>query len=195
VDPDHLHEALEVQLKECLHRIVTLQSPEYEFRQTAEGYRPALGGRAAAKVESNGVNGMITGRFLDYLRQPYLESQIPGYFSDTEHENLKVLTAGSVTYELADNAFPILIDRLARSFDVVLLDCPPVAITSPTNLLSECADGVLMVVKAEGYDVRIIQQARDQLIKAGANIIGVILNHVNVSQDKAMSYYYGAYRL
>jgi hypothetical protein len=43
--------------------------------------------------------------------------------------------------------------------------------------------------------VGILQQARDQLINSGANILGVILNHVNVSQDKALSYYYGAYRM
>jgi hypothetical protein len=194
VKPADLHDALQSQLKDCLHRVVTLQSPEYEFRESAEAPRPTFG-RPAAGAESNGGSNGISSRFIDYVRQPFLSGQVPTYLSDTDHDNLKVLTAGSVPYELADAAFPVLIDRLSRSFDIVLLDCPPVAMTSPTNVLSECADGVLMVVKAEGYEVRIIQQARDQLLKAGANILGVILNQVNVGQDKALSYYYGAYRL
>jgi len=51
-----------------------------------------------------------------------------------------------------------------------------------------------LVVKAEGFDLRIVQQAKDQLVKSGANLIGVVLNQVDVRHDETLSYYYGAYR-
>lgn len=185
--------ALQLQLRETLHKIVTLSQPKYEFLDASVVQMPALSGRINQRIDSNGINGVMTGRLLDHLKQPYLTSQIPTYLSDTGADGLKALTHGSVSYELGDIGFELLIDRLARSYDVVIMDCPPVALTSPTGILARIADGVLLVVQAEGYDVRIVQQAKDQLLKSGAHVLGVVLNRVNLKQDKTLSYYYGAY--
>jgi len=54
-------------------------------------------------------------------------------------------------------------------------------------------DGVIMVVKAEGYDVQIIQRAKEQLTKNGAQILGAILTQVQVDLADPLYYYYGAY--
>ena len=54
-------------------------------------------------------------------------------------------------------------------------------------------DGVLMVVKAEGYDVQIIQRAKEQLEKNGSQILGAILTQVRVDLADPLYYYYGAY--
>ena len=44
-------------------------------------------------------------------------------------------------------------------------------VTSPTGALTSVAHGVLLVVKAEGYDLRIVQQAKEQLTKSGAKLL------------------------
>src|SRR2546426_5054874 len=185
--------ALETQLRDCLHRLVTLQRPTYAFAETAQAYVP---NPAARQIDGDGsaIDAFITGRFGEYLKHPFLSSQIPSYFTDSGMDNLKILTSGTVTYDLADRPFAILSERLARAYDVVLMDCAPVAVTSPTGALTTVADGVLLVVKAEGFDLRIVQGARDQLIKSGANLLGVILNQVDVRHDETLAYYYGAYR-
>ncbi len=185
--------ALQLQLRETLHKIVTLSQPRYDFQDSVRGPLPSLSGRTHQRVDSNGINGVITGRLLDHLKQPYLSSRIPSYLSETGAEGLKALTHGTVSYDLGDTAFDLLIDRLATSYDAVLMDCPPVALTSPTGILARLADGVILVVQAEGYDVRIVQQAKDQLLKSGARVLGVVLNRVDLKQDKTLSYYYGAY--
>jgi MinD-like ATPase involved in chromosome partitioning or flagellar assembly len=193
-EPADIETALQGQLKESFHKMITLQSPKFEFNETAQAFQPALSGRPTTRLEISGINHFLNSRFVEHLKQPYLSSQVGTYLTATDIDNLKVLTRGSVPYDLDDTGFELLIDRLARSFDVVLLDCPPVALTSPTNLLTTIANGVLLVVQAEGYDVRIVQRAKEQLVKSGANLLGVVLNRVDLRQDKSLSYYYGAYQ-
>ncbi len=188
-----LDAALETQLRDCLHRIVTLQRPTYHFAETAQAYLP---NPAAWQGDDDGssIDTFINGRFGEYLKHPFLSSQIPSYLTDTGMDNLKILTTGTVTFDLADRPFAILAERLSRSYDVILMDCAPVAVTSPTGALTSVAHGVLLVVKAEGYDLRIVQQAKEQLTRSGANLLGVVLNQVDIRHDETLSYYYGAYR-
>lgn len=192
-EPADIDVALHAQLKESLHKMVTLQGPRFEFQETAQGFLPALAGRPTTHVEVDGIGRFMGGRLMEQLKQPFLNGRVAGYLTDTDTERLKLLTRGSVPYDLDDPAFELVIDRLARSFDVVLLDCPPVALATPTRLLSTVANGVLLVVQAEGYDVRIVQRAKSQIVKSGANLLGVVLNRVDLRQDKALSYYYGSY--
>jgi len=172
---------------------VTMQRPTYHFAETAQAYLPGPSSRQGEE-ESSSIDAFITGRFGEYLKHPFLSSQIPSYFTETGMDNLKILTSGTVTFDLADRPFAILAERLSRAYDVVLMDCAPVAVTSPTGALTSVAHGVLLVVKAEGYDLRIVQQAKEQLTRSGANIIGVVLNQVDVRHDETLAYYYGAYR-
>jgi len=188
-----LDAALETQLRECLHRLLTLQRPSYQFAETALAYLPHAAFRESDE-DGSAIDAFINGRFGEYLKHPFLSSQIPSYFTDTGMDNLKILTSGTVTFDLADRPFAILAERLSRAYDVVLMDCAPVAVTSPTGALTSVAHGVLLVVKAEGFDLRIVQQAKEQLVKSGANLLGVVLNQVDVRHDETLSYYYGAYR-
>jgi len=189
-----LDSVLETQLRDCLHRIVTLQRPSYRFDEAVTSPLSNGGTRLPESEDGSSIDAFITGRFGEYLKHPFMASQIPSYFTDTGMDNLRILTSGTVTFDLADRPFAILADRLGRAFDVVLMDCAPVALTSPTGALTTVAQGVLLVVKAEGFDLRIVQQAKDQLVKSGANLIGVVLNQVDVRHDETLSYYYGAYR-
>jgi MinD-like ATPase involved in chromosome partitioning or flagellar assembly len=185
--------ALEQQLKDSLHRIVTLQRPRYDFSEAGHAYLPTAT-KQQEHDDGTAIDAFVTGRLSEYLKHPFLASQIPSYFTDTGMDNLKLLTSGTVRFDVSDRPFAILSDRLARNFDVVLLDTPPVALTSPTGSLTSVAHGVLLVVKAEGYDLRIVQQAKEQLIKSGAHLLGVVLNQVDVRHDESLTYYYGAYK-
>ena len=49
------------------------------------------------------------------------------------------------------------------------MDTPPIAATSPTAGLSTQAQGVIFVVKADGYDLKIIRQAKEQLERPAAS--------------------------
>jgi Mrp family chromosome partitioning ATPase len=109
--------------------------------------------------------------------------------------NLKILTCGERATDLySPEPFVAVIDRLAKCFDAVLIDAAPVAFDTSTSLLAPAIDGVLLVVKADGFDVGVIQRAKDQLQRSGANLLGVALNQVDLPREAAFPYYQGSSR-
>ncbi|TMQ57779.1 MAG: hypothetical protein E6K76_09625 [Candidatus Eisenbacteria bacterium] len=198
LETGELDAALELQLKNRLHRILTLRQPRYSFAETVEAYLPASSGRLLAKADGTGIDRFVLGMVGDYLKHPYLSSQVPSYLKDTPIENLKVLTCGGPAFDLRDSYFSVpftmVIDRLAKSYDVVLIDSAPVAFDSPTGSLAPTVDGVLLVVGADGLQVSVIQKAKEQLQRSGANLLGVVLNRVDLLKDEAAHYYHSAYR-
>ena len=119
------------------------------------------------------------------------------FLRDTDRENLKVLVSGLKVTNFRERspaaAFKGLLNHLSAMFDVVIIDSPPVAVASPAEVLGRIVDGVLLVVKAEGYDVQIIQRAKEELIKNGSQILGAILTQAKVDLADPLYYYYGAY--
>jgi Mrp family chromosome partitioning ATPase len=210
VNREDLSAVLTTQIRESLRRLLALRRPECRFTESADAWLPATSGQHAEAPEApdpehgagSGLNGLMGERVLDrladYLKRPFLTNQIPGYLQDTELGNLKVLTCGSVPYNLLEEQsfrpFTNLLERLGRVFDVVLLDSPPVAHASPAEALAGMADGTLLVVKADGYDIQIVQQAKAQLERSRAQFIGVVLNHLDVRHADPLLYYYGAYQ-
>jgi Mrp family chromosome partitioning ATPase len=191
---EDIDQALREQVGQRIRRLIAFQRPECRFAELAEKHLPASGGRTNATAEGDGLDGLMSGRLRDYLRDPFLSSQLPSYFSDTPQPNLKVLTAGTRSCDLLAarfaTPFQLLMNRLSRAFDLVLIDAPPVSLTTAAGTLAANVDGVLMVVKADGADVESIRRAIEQLRRAGAHLLGVVLNQVDLSRDMKLSPYY-----
>ena len=198
VDRETLAAMLTCQIRESLRCLVALRRPECSFTETAEAWLPATAGQHAEAPNADALSDDVLEKLARYLKRPFLTNQIPSFLQDTPHEKLKVLTSGTVPYSLIDEQFaqPFqrLLHRLARTFDVVLVDSPPVAMASPAEMLAGLADGVIMVVKAEGYDVRIIQQAKAQLERSSPHFVGVVLNQLDMRHADPLLHYYGAYQ-
>jgi Mrp family chromosome partitioning ATPase len=194
ITAEDIETALHEQAGQRIRRLIGFQRPECRFSELAEQHLPASGGRQPAVAEADGIDGWMSGRLRDYLRDPFLSSQVPSYFSDTPQPNLKVLTAGTRSCDLLaprfHTAFQLLMNRLSRTFDMVLIDAPPVSLTTAAGNLASNADGVLLVVKADGAEVDGIRRAVEQLRRAGANILGVVLNQVDLTRDMSLSPYY-----
>lgn len=197
VDREALSATLTQQIRESLRRLVSLRRPQCTFTETAEAYLPATSGQHAEAPLNDMVGDRVLDKLADYLKRPFLTNQIPSYLQDTAIPNLKVLTSGSSPYSLLDDKyaqpFARLLDRLSRIFDVVLLDAPPVALSSPAEIIAGLVQGTLLVVKADGYDVQIVQQAKLQLEHSNANFLGVVLNQLDMRHADPQLYYYGAY--
>jgi Mrp family chromosome partitioning ATPase len=193
---EEIHLLLRTQATERLRRILTLRQPECSFMEAADGY---VSGQPAGRVngESAGIDAYVGQRMRDYFKRPYLASKITGYLKDTELTNLKVLPSGGIPYDLIDSGagscFTLLLNQLAKTFDVVLVDAPPVAVASPAEAVAEMVDGTLLIVKSDGYDVQIVQRAKSQLEKRGAHLLGVVLNQVDLRQADPVLHYYYAY--
>jgi len=193
-----LDTVLQSQFKARLHRILTMRQPEYRFSEMVEAYLPAAASSTVNDSNGSGIDRFVVEMAGDHLKQPYLASQVPGYLKDTALENLKVLTCGERTCDLSDahygSPFTMVVDRLAKRFDVVLVDSPPVAFDSATASLARSVDGTLLVVKANDLNVGVIQQAKEHLVRSGAELLGVVLNQVELFKDEALPYYHGARR-
>ncbi|HVP15730.1 MAG TPA: DUF4388 domain-containing protein [Terriglobales bacterium] len=178
-----LAEALREQAGHRLARLIALRRPDCRFIELAEPYLPAAAGRTNAVLDDHGVDRLVRVGLRHYLRDPYLASQVPVYLLDSGLPNLKLLPA-TRSFDLFAprhaRAFGLLLERLGRIFDIVLVDAPPISMPGPTAALSTLVDGVLLVVKADGTDAEGIRAAADDLRRAGANLLGVVLNQAEV---------------
>jgi len=78
-------------------------------------------------------------------------------------------------------------------YDYVLIDSPPVMAVSDALLLSTMVDGVVMVIGGRGTPRDTVRHACARLRHAQANILGTMINRVNMKNNGYAANYYGSY--
>lgn len=110
------------------------------------------------------------------------------------NKNLVVLTSGKIppnpSEMLSSNTMENLLETIKNSFDYIVIDTPPVQAVTDSQILSTKADGTILVVRAEKTKKNSVDNAVNLLKKVNANIIGTVLNGVDISRNKYY-YYYG----
>lgn len=76
--------------------------------------------------------------------------------------------------------------RLGESAEWIILDTPPLLSSPLSQALAPSVDGVVLVIEAERTRAAIAEAARDALISAGANVLGVVLNKRRYHVPKAI---------
>jgi capsular exopolysaccharide synthesis family protein len=115
---------------------------------------------------------------------------------------LNVLTSGPVPPNpaelLGSQKMRDLIGGLARTFDRIIIDSPPLVPVTDATLLATLCDGVVLVVKESQTTRQLAITARTRLAEAKARVLGVVLNDVDLSKDGNHYYpnyeYYGKER-
>ncbi|MDI6822996.1 MAG: CpsD/CapB family tyrosine-protein kinase [Bacillota bacterium] len=79
---------------------------------------------------------------------------------------------------------------LAGEYQCVLIDSPPLVAVADSVILSTQVEGVLVVVKAGVTRTDLLRESRALLEKAGARILGAILNEVRHAPRDYRYYYY-----
>ena len=97
---------------------------------------------------------------------------------------------------LSGDRMRMLMDTLARQYDLVIIDSPPVNILADASMLAAFASYTLFVVRWGRSTRSSLQAAVQQLRRAGATIGGVILGRVDLRRHSAygyrdQAYYYG----
>lgn len=110
------------------------------------------------------------------------------------NKDLVLLTSGKIppnpSEMLSSKTMGKLLESLKDTFDYIILDTPPVQAVTDSQILSTKSDGTILVVRAERTKKESVQNAINLLKKVNANIIGTVLNGIDVSRNKYY-YYYG----
>jgi capsular exopolysaccharide synthesis family protein len=109
---------------------------------------------------------------------------------------LKVAPTGPIPSNpseiLGSNRFAHLVEAARKEFDYVLIDSPPVGLVPDPVILATQADGVLLVLDAQGTRKDALRKAIRSLKSVGANVLGTVMN--NAEEGKNASYNsYAAY--
>lgn len=113
-----------------------------------------------------------------------------------EVAKLSILPAGTIppnpTEMLGSSKMSRLLEELKMSYDIILIDTPPVLAVSDAQIVSRQCDGVILVVDSGRIKRDLVKRAKDSLMFVQARLLGVVLNNVSRKHAKAdYDYYYG----
>jgi capsular exopolysaccharide synthesis family protein len=86
-----------------------------------------------------------------------------------------------------------LIRDLKRRYDYVFFDSPPIMGVSDASILASEVDSVLQVIQYRRYPQPLTIRAKQMIEKVGGNLLGIVLNNINMASDENYYYYSGYY--
>ena len=124
-------------------------------------------------------------------------SDVMGIIQQTNIPNLYILTSGPVAPNpselLASQNMVDILNELKQHFDYVLVDTPPVMPVTDAAVVSAKVDGTIMVIASGAVSPAIAVEAKTRLEQAGAHLLGVVLNKVDVAANSHYGYGYYYY--
>lgn len=112
----------------------------------------------------------------------------------TSIEGLYALTGGVIPPNpselLGSEQMKNVLQRAKEQYDYVLIDTPPVMPVTDALIVSRFVDGMIFVIASSEVKVEMARDVKNQLVNAGANILGVVLNKV---RSEHHGYGYGYY--
>jgi tyrosine-protein kinase Etk/Wzc len=112
-------------------------------------------------------------------------------------ENLDIITAGDIPPNpselLSSNAMRKALTLLQQRYDLILMDSPPVIAVTDAAVLSTRVDAVLLVVSSGYVTRKEVDRAIQLLGNVRANLIGVLLNGLDIKRIYGSYYYYYHY--
>jgi succinoglycan biosynthesis transport protein ExoP len=128
------------------------------------------------------------------------EATLAECLQQTEVHGLTFLASGVIPpnpSELLHTArFERLLGELSAEFDLVIFDSPPVGVVIDAAIIGPRVGGVIVVAKAERTSRDAVAHALRQLRDVGTNVLGCVLNNVDLSKKSGYGgyyYYHGGY--
>jgi capsular exopolysaccharide synthesis family protein len=86
-----------------------------------------------------------------------------------------------------------LLDTLARTYDVVIVDAPPLGILIDAAEIAKSCDGALLTVSYNKVSRRELNDIKNQIIVANCRVLGVVINNVTFDTLSSKRYHYRSY--
>lgn len=139
------------------------------------------------KIEnSNGFSNYLTGN-----------APLDLFINKTFIENLSFINAGPIPPNpsglLGSFRMEEFIKEAEKKFDRVIIDGPPLIGVSDSIILSKLVKGTLLVIRFGTASRDVIIRAKQCLQEVGVNVLGVVLNDVDIEKEAYYSKYYHYY--
>lgn len=125
---------------------------------------------------------------------------LDSFITETRVPNLSLMTAGNTDKNSADLVYSptlsSLLQTLARKFDLIFIDTPPLAMYPEARVIGRISHGMVMVVRANTRSGEELQGIYQKLIEDRIPMLGTVLNDWKMgrTQSRAYSRYYSHYQ-
>lgn len=133
---------------------------------------------------TNGLTTILTDRKLklsDIIRKSHVD-------------HLDFITCGVIPPNpselIGSRRMTDLIEQMKENYDLIIFDNPPLLAVTDAQIMATKVDGTIVVVPKGEVSKDELDKAADLLNNVKANVLGTVLNKVEV--DKDTYYYYGA---
>ena len=134
------------------------------------------------------------------------DADIEDIIQDTDVENFYIIPSGPIPPNpaelLSSSKFTELTSSIKErdfksingKFDIIIFDTPPLGSVIDAAILASQTDGTILVIKSKSVNYKLAQNVKEQLEKANATILGVVLNNVNIKDYRYQYGYGGKYK-
>lgn len=132
--------------------------------------------------KSPGLSNLLVGR----------EESVKCIQASAQLDGLRLIVCGDIPPNpselLSSVRMETLIESLRTVFDYIIIDLPPITAVSDALIVSKITDGMIIVVRQDYADKRLMDDTVRQLQFNEANIIGFVMNCPHIENN-----YYGKY--
>ena len=124
-------------------------------------------------------------------------SQVEDLLQPWGNDDLYVLTSGRIPPNpseiLGSGSMSSLLDYLSSTFDVVVVDAPPLIPVTDATVLAQMVGGVMLVTGSGKVRNQDLEKSLESLKLVKANLLGVVLNLLPAKGPDAYAYSYYSY--
>ncbi len=187
VTEKELESFISMHMNECFRKVLNMKTGEFSFKDIPE---TEFEGPLYNPVDFEKLYKRLV---VGEEELPFLQEKINSAIVKPGPDNLSLLPSGihppNPSEILGSRRMEFLVSFLKRKYDVLLFDTPPILPVTDSLLLSHCSDGVLIVIKAGALNRKLIKNCVEQVQKTQGNLIGAILNNVDINKEGYYKYY------
>jgi non-specific protein-tyrosine kinase len=164
----------------------------------------AQGGKRVALIDADlrrpNVHKLLDLSNVQGLSDLFVQEHVSldGTLQKTKTADLFVMTSGALPPNpaelLGSEKMYEIIRQVKEQTDLLVIDSPPVIAVTDSAVLAPRVDGVLLVFKPGVTHLAAARQAVEQLQRLGANLLGAVLNEVDLKGSRYYYYHYKSYQ-
>lgn len=182
---------LTIHMMEGIRTALQFKSGKFSF----QGLSPSDFDRSS--FDPVDIHALYSQVILGEEKLPFLEQKVESAIMETGEDNLFLLPCGGIppapSELLASARMSFLIAFLKKKFDMLVIDSSPVMPASDPLILSAHTDGVLLISRSGMMNRKMVVKTVEQLHSAQANIMGIVLNRVDIKKEGYYKYYHKYY--